>query len=299
METDGLNGYRFYNAGKKIDEQWLFSISPSSPGFNPGISGTDTHSLGKYPFIAPERSWFFVPSELASGTEIVRVNYPEDAKRKYGKRGIVMLDPRWDPAKEDPDKALESYPLAPTEDLVIERAETLWNLYLEAICSAHLDDVQNAMAQGNRPRAASGFTIHALKLKGYRDPAAEYLQGMREGRNNLAPQGGSSPEILGLVRSMQQQNQLMMSVMMALASGQKIDPELLKAFQSQEMPAPKPPNPSGEVPVNAGMVEVEGVPKTSLEERISRKTVEYETAATRHGGKNQRATAAERELAKT
>jgi len=296
MEHNYANGYRFYNGGEKIDEQWPFSISPTSAGFNPE-DGQGAHSIGKFNFIAPKRSWLFVPSEIQSGNEILRVNFPEDTRRKYGRRGIVMLDPRHDPATEDPDKPLETYPLAPTEDLVIERAGILWDLFLDGICSAHFEDVQNAMSQGNRPRAASGFTIHALKLKGYRDPAAEYLQGMREGRNGSSPSQGTSPELLGMVRAMQEQNQLMMSVVLAIATGQKVDPELLKAVANRGNggPKPEPPKPPV-VPENAGVMEVDGTPKTSLEERISRREVGYETAQARVGGRQERAKAAVKEL---
>lgn len=299
METNqaGQSGYKFYNAGKKIDEQWPFSISPTSAGFNPE-DGQGAHSIGKFNFVAPKEGWVFVPTELQSGIETIRVNFPDDLKRKYGPRGVVMLDPRWDPAKEDPDKDLQTYPLAPTEALVIERAHTLWDLYLERICSAHFEDVQGAMAHGNRPRAASGFTVHALKLKGYRDPAADFLQGLREGRNGAAPQAGSSPEMLGVLKGIQEQNQLTLRLVLALASGQKIDPELIKAITMPgDSPAPpKAHHMPAEPPVNAGAFEVEGQSKTSLEERIGRKTVEYETAATRVGGKSERAKAAAKEL---
>ena len=300
METNlqGLNGYRFYNAGSKIDEQWPFSISPSSAGFNPE-DGNGAHSIGKWNFVAPKAAWCFVPMELTSGNEVIRVNFAEDAKRKYGRRGLVMLDPRWDPTKEDSDKALETYPLAPTEQLCIERAERLWDLFLEEICSSHFDDVQNAMAQGNRPRAAHGFTIHALRMKGYRDPAADFLKGMREGQTGVVPQNGNSSEMVGVLRGIQEQNKLMTQLVLALATGQKIDPELLKAVVSPESataPISKAPTHSAEPPVNAGSMEIEGQPQSSLEARINRRTVEYETAGVRVGGKQDRAKAAAKEL---
>lgn len=299
METNeqGLAGYRFYNAGAKIDEQWPFSISPTSAGFNPE-DGNGAHSIGKYNLIAPKKSWFFVPVEIRSGNETLRVNFIDDLKRKYGARGVVMLDPRWDPAKEEEDKPLEQYPIAPTEEAVMDRAEQLWDGFLEKICSAHFDDVQNAMAQGNRPRAASGFTIHALKMKGYRDPAADFLKGMREGQMGHAPHQASSPELVGILKGMQEQSRLTTQLILALATGQKIDPELVKALVNPgDNPAPQKTAPiQSEPPINAGVMEVEGQPTSSLEQRINRRTVEYETAGVKHGSKQERAKAAVKEL---
>lgn len=272
METNeaGQLVARFYNAGSKIDEFWSFSISPTAAGFNTD-DNQGAHSIGKWNLIAPERGWFLVPLEIVSGNETMRVNFPEDLKRKFGARGIVMLDPRHNPAKEDPEKPLEQFAMAPTEELVIERAEALWDQYLERICSAHFEDVQNAMAGGNRPRAASGFTVRALKLKGYRDPAADFLQGMREGKNAIG-QAATSPEMVGIVRAMQEQNKLLTTLVMAVASGQKVDPELLKsALAPSEGPAPQPSHAPMEPPINAGTIDVDGIPHSGLEARINRR----------------------------
>lgn len=296
METnaEGFTGYRFYNAGVRIDEQWPFSISPTSPGFNPG-DGQVGHSVGKFNFIAPKQGWVFVPLEIKTGQEVVRVNFVDDAKRKYGRRGVVMLDPRWDPAKESEDKPLETYPVAPTEALVIERAEKLWDVYLDGICSAHFEDVQNAMANGMRPRGAAGFTLNALRLKGYKDPAQEFLRGMREGRQgNGVP--SSSPEMVGVLKGIQEQNSLLTRLILSIATGQKIDPELLKAAMSPDAPAPKPHGPAMQPPINTGTLEVDGQPSSSLEARINRRTVEtvYDPPTARP--KQERAKAAAKEL---
>lgn len=298
METNeqGIPGYYFYNAGKRIDEQWCFSISQTSAGYNPE-DGEGRHSLGKFNFLAPEREWFFIPGEIQSGNETLRVNFPDDARRKFGNRGVVMLDPKYKLAGEDPDKDLSSYPIAPTRELVEERAAKLWDGWLETICSQHFEDVQNAMAQGNRPRAAAGFTVHALKLKGYKDPAAEYLLGLREGQSGKAPQAASSPELLGLVKGMQQQNQLMMTILMALASGEKIDPELIKnAMTPGDTAVPPKVHKPVAPPENAGVVEVEGSPASSLEARIGRRESGYETAGKKFDDRKARTQAAAKEL---
>jgi len=205
---------RFFNAGDKIDEMFPFSLP----------DGADIHVIGRWAFLAPKESWINVPSELTVGANAIRVDFAQDIKRRFGKRGVVLLDPRHDPATEDPDKPLEQYAVAPTEELVIERAEKLWSNYIEDMCRAHFEDVQNAMSSGGAPRRARGFTVHALKLKGYRDPAEDYFLGMKDGK---APQG-TSPELVAMFQQMQQQNQAMMAIVLAVATGQKVDPELLK-----------------------------------------------------------------------
>lgn len=276
--------HRFFNAGHKIDELYSFSLP----------EGADAHVIGKWPFVAPRESWFEVPRELNVGVATIAVQFHKDIQRKYGKRGVVLLDPTHDPKTEDPDKPLEFFAVAPTEELVIQRAEKLWDEYLEGICKAHFEDVQNAMAAGGAPRAARGFTVHALKLKGYRDSAQDFFLGMKEGHNGKAA-AGMSAEVLGMMQAMQQQSQAMMAVVMALATGQKIDPELLKAVVAPPTNG-KPAAPPIEPPDNAGDFHVEGQGLTSLEQRISRKTVEYETLKDKPADKKGRAAAAAKEL---
>lgn len=282
--------YRFFNAGHKIDENFPFSL--------PGDVGADIHVLGRWNLLAPKEGWFEVPRELTVGNSIIAVQFYKDIQRRFGKRGIVLLDANYNPDTEDPDKPLEFYAVAPTEELVIARAEKLWLDYLEAVCKAHFEDVQNAMSAGGAPRGARGFTAHALKLRGYADPAERYFLAQKEGQQGKVP-GGMPPEMVGIVAQMQQQNQLMMSIMLALVSGEKIDPELLKKGMQRADDVPpangKPVGPSMP-PENAGTLEVEGQGQTSLEQRISRKTVEYETLNTKPADKKNRAAAASKQL---
>lgn len=281
--------HRFYNAGSKIDEVFPFSLP----------EGADIHVIGRWNLLAPKEGWFEVPRELMVRDLTIAVQFAQDVKRRFGNRGVVLLDPAYDPSKEDEDKPLESYPVAPTEDLVIERAEKLWDNYLEKICQSHLEDVQNAMSSGGAPRGARGFTVHALKLKGYRDPAQDYFLGMKEGQQGKAP-AGMSAEFTGMMAQMAKQNSLTMSIVLALATGQKIDPELLKQAIAPDVGQPLPPS-NGKAatvapPDNAGSLEVEGQGKTSLEQRINRKSVEYETLNSKPADKKGRAAAAAKEL---
>lgn len=268
---------RFYNAGDKLEEMFPFSLP----------DGADVHVIGRWTFLAQKESWVTVPSELTVGSNMIHVDFGADVKRRFGKRGVVLLDPRHDPATEDPDKPLEQYAVAPSEELVIERAEKLWSNFIEEMCRAHFEDVQNAMSSGGAPRRARGFTVHALKLKGYRDPAEDYFLGMKDGK---APQG-TSPELVAMFQQMQSQNQTMMALVIAVATGQKIDPEMLKNLA----PTPGAPQvPKPHVPANGDALEVVGQSRIGVEERINRREDTYTPKPA--VGKKQREAAAAKAL---
>jgi hypothetical protein len=226
MQQSGFR-YEFYNAGLRHQELMRFSISSSSLGFN--ADGNDNHSVGFWPLDAPKENFFTVPAEMPSGNEILRVNFADDIKRKFGKMGMVLIDRQWDPGQEDPDKDLNEYPIAPNRDAAVKRGAAIWQLHLRKIVEGHLADCQNAMAAGGAPRAAAGFTKKAFTLLGIADPGEQYFAGLKEAGKTAA-----SGQVNEVLLQMQAQNQAMLGIVLAIASGQKIDPELLKAL------APKP-----------------------------------------------------------
>lgn len=215
--------YEFYNAGNRIDENMRFSISPSSAGYNP--ESNDVHSVGFWHLDAPKESFFTVPADIPSGNEVMRVNFADDIKRRFGKQGVVLIDAKWDAAKEDPEEELSKYPVAPNRDAAIVRGEAIWQLYLRRIVEGHLADCQNAMAAGGAPRAASGFTKKAFKLLNIADPGEQYFAGLKEAGKSA---GNSNRD--ELLASVQQQQTALMGVVLAIAAGQKFDPELLKSL---------------------------------------------------------------------
>ena len=144
MREQGGFHYEFYNAGVRHQELMRFSISASSAGFN--ADGNDNHSLGFWGMDAPKQGFFVVPAEMKSGNEVIRVNFADDVKRKFGKLGIVLIDPQWDPEQEDPDKEVSEYPIAPDHDSAVKRGDAIWQLHLRRIVEGHLADCQNAMA---------------------------------------------------------------------------------------------------------------------------------------------------------
>jgi hypothetical protein len=218
--------YEFYNAGDRIRESMRFSISESSVGFNseekPG------GCLGYWTLDAGKEDFFLVPAEIQSGMEVLRVNFADDIKRKLGKRGVVLVDPKWKPENEDPEKEVSEYPIAPDKNAAVARAEEIWKLHLRRVVESHLADCQNSMAAGGAPRAAAGFTKKAFKLLGVADPGEQYFHGLKEAGKAAGNNQGND-----VLLALQQQNQAMMAIILAVATGQKVDPELLKALAPQ------------------------------------------------------------------
>lgn len=207
---------RFYNAGHRIDETFAFSHP----------EGGDIHFIGRWPLQAPKEGWFDVPTELELQNTTISVQFVRDIKQKFGPRGVVMLDPRWDPAKEDPEAELWKYPFAPTGDLVIARADALWKLYLRKVVAAHLADSESARAAGGAPRSATGFTKNALKMLNIQDPGEEYFLSLQKGVGSNA---GVSDDVKAILASQGTMMQTMMALMLQLASGKPLDPEAIKA----------------------------------------------------------------------
>lgn len=209
---------RFYNAGDKLEEYMSYSLPDSMQQDN------GKHSLSRWALIAPKQGWFDVPTTLDVNGETVALYFVKDISLKFGKRGIVKLDPQYDATKEDSERSVTEYPVASTEDACIARGAEIWQLYLRSIVENHLRDCQAAMSAGGAPTASSGFTKHAMKLLGIDDPGEKYFNQLKQG----GP-AGVSADVAAILASQQQQTQAMMTALLAIASGQKLDPEALKA----------------------------------------------------------------------
>ena len=209
---------RFYNAGDKIDETFRFSDP----------EGGDIHFLGFWPFKIGREEWIDVPTEMDFRNGTISVQFVRDIKQKFGLRGVVMLDTRWDPAKEDPEAELIKYPFAPSEGLVVQRAKDLWTLYLRKVAEGHLSDCQAAMAAGGAPRAATGFTRRALKLLNIQDPGEQYFLNLQKGEQKLAGTGVST-EVREILAQQGAMLQALTTVLTQVASGKKISPKAMKA----------------------------------------------------------------------
>lgn len=205
-------GFRFYNAGKRISEMIKFSTTDSAAG-----QAEHGDGISSWPLDAPEKEWFFVPLEVKCGNETVRVNFKDDIKTKFGHRGVVLLDPYYDAANEDPEEDKTKYAVAATEEAAVARAEEIWNSYLLVVIERHLSDCDQALSAGGRPRKASGFTKYAFKTLGKVDPGDTYAHTENV---KLAGDGGA----------VQAQLATLTALLLALASGQKLEPEAIKAL---------------------------------------------------------------------
>jgi len=208
---------RFYNGGDRIAETFLFSLP----------DGPDGHVIGHWNFTALKESFFEVPETITAQNQEKHVTFWQDIHRRFGNRGIVLIDARHDPASEDPEK--DPPAVAPDDESAVERARVLWSAYTLSIVQQHLNDCEAARAAGGAPRAAMGFTKRCLKLNGVTDPAQQYLDALRKGQN---PGAGSDAVMLAMMQ-MQQQQQQMMALVLAIASGQKIDPALIAQLKPE------------------------------------------------------------------
>jgi len=260
----------FYNAGDKIDEVLLYSIP----------TGSDIHALARYNIVAPREEFFSVPTEMTiqNTGETIAVQFQRDIPRKWGDRGVIKIDPAYDPEQEDPEAPLSKYPFARTRQEAVSRGRELWSLYLRSVVESHLADCEAARAAGGAPRSARGFTKRALKLLGIQDPGEQYFNSLTNGG------AGQMHEANPQVAAMQAQMQMMMAMLMAVATGEKLDPAKLAELM-------KTPNAIG---VDAkGAVVTSGVATGEIKKPIAGPSgYERETA----GGKEDRRKKAEAHL---
>lgn len=153
-----------FNGGDRIKEPISYSI-PATFG--------DIHAIARWELDAPAQSFFEVPTEmkLPSG-ERIRVEFPNDIVRKFGVRGVVLIDEDEYGDQEIP----EDQPFAATPKQAEEKGKALWHSYLEEIVRAHIEACAEARAKGGAPRAAQGFTKRALKLLNQSDPGENVFQ---------------------------------------------------------------------------------------------------------------------------
>lgn len=213
---------RFYNAGNRIQEHMKFSLP----------EGGDIHFIGYWILDAPSQAWVEIPTEIEVRGIGVSVSFPKDIKERFGARGVVQLDPGWNEAEAEGSEP-EKYPKATTEEKAVEKAGIIWRRYLERVARIHLDDCDNIKTAGGRPHAAGGFTKFALQELGIEDPYDRYFNDLKKGVNS----SGTSSDVTAILTAQGRMVQTLITVLLAQASGQKIDPEILKAaLQPAQVP---------------------------------------------------------------
>src|SRR5579863_10720430 len=92
-----MSSKRFYNAGDRIDEVFLFSLP----------DGPDGHVIGHWNFHALKESFLEVPDTIMAQHQEIHVPFAKYIARRFGVRGLVLIDPRHKPGDEDPDIVLK------------------------------------------------------------------------------------------------------------------------------------------------------------------------------------------------
>ena len=211
--------FKFYNAGDKIDEVLSYSLP----------EGHDIHVIARWQMTAPAKDFFEVPHELELGRSTIHVEFARDITRKFGVRGVVLIDARHKTEKESDDKPKPAF--AASDEQAMARGKELWEKYTRTIVEQHLNDCEASRAAGGAPRAAIGFTKRCLKLHGITDPSEQYFNSLRA--------GGTGNQNDNQVAALQAQMNGLMAVVLASASGQKLDVTTLRAVMPENFGVPQ------------------------------------------------------------
>jgi hypothetical protein len=213
--------------------------------------------------------------------ETIAVQFQRDIPRKWGERGVIKIDPAYDPEQEDAEAPLQKYPFARTRQEAIARGRELWNLYLRSVVESHLADCEAARAAGGAPRSARGFTKRALKLLSIQDPGEQYFNSLQNGGAGQQPAAAPvSPQLA----VMEGKFNMLMGMFMAFMTGEKPDPAKLAELMQT-------PNAVGVT--EQGKVVTSGITTGEIKKPIKNESgYEREKA----GGKEERAKKAEAHL---
>lgn len=198
---------KMYNAGDRIKEPISFSI-PDTYG--------DVHAIARWELDAPAQSFFYAPTELRlAGGEKIKVEFPYDIVRKFGMRGVILIDEDEYKGQQLP----EDQPFASSDEEAVEKGKTLWREYLSEIVRTHLDACAEARAKGGAPRPAQGFTKRALKLLGQVDPGEHVFEQQVKVATSSNPDAVAMKEQVDarakMMEELRQQNQKLMAEMKA------------------------------------------------------------------------------------
>lgn len=181
-----MHKIRFYNAGDMIQDRFAFTLP----------DGPDIHASGFAEVKLNPKSFSEIETEYRVGPAVVRLQLDQDVLRRYGKRGVVLVD-----ANLDPKKIGEDEPLALSDSDAEERGARLWLLYLREIVMRHEEENALVRSQGGARRSPGGFTRRAYKLLGLKVPGDEVLQAAAAAAGGAQP---SNAKVEALEREMQE-----------------------------------------------------------------------------------------------
>lgn len=164
----------FYNGGDRISEVLPYSLP----------NGHDIHCIARWTMEAPEREFFQVPKVFKIEGANISVSFAQTILRtdRYGGKGVVLVNGNWE-APADPEQA-EKMPIALSREKAIEKAKRHWDGYVSSVAQQWIDECNQVRTNGGVPRAASGFVVRALKLRGIVDPASSVLMAATESKSN-------------------------------------------------------------------------------------------------------------------
>lgn len=165
--TQAEKADRLYNGGDRISEQLLYSL--------PDDVSHDKHCVARYAMEAPANEFFNLPKMFVIQGSRIYVPFTETVLRsdRYGERGVILVNPDYELPK-DPETA-DKIPIANTDKDAIKKAERHWYVYVSKVAQQWLDECNEVRSRGGVPRAASGFVLRALKLRGIEDPGTQVL----------------------------------------------------------------------------------------------------------------------------
>ena len=158
---------KFYNAGDKISETLAYSLP----------DGHDVHCIARHLVEAPPAGFFQVPLDIEVGQATIRVEFYKDLMRRFGDRGMIMVDPTQDEESiAERDENAVWAPVAATDKQAVAKGKLKWLEYLEGIVTRHVEQCESIRAAGGAPLAAKGMTKRAFVLLGKQDPSDIYVR---------------------------------------------------------------------------------------------------------------------------
>lgn len=165
--TQAEKADRLYNGGDRISESLAYSL--------PDDISHDKHCIARWAMEAPANEFFDLPKMFIIQGSRIYVPFTETVLRsdRYGERGVILINPDYDLPKDS--EAAEKVPIANSDKEGIKKAERHWATYVTKVAQQWISECDAVRSAGGVPRAASGFVLRALKLRGIEDPGTRVL----------------------------------------------------------------------------------------------------------------------------
>ena len=218
----------FFNPGDRISETIAYSIAGQG----------DMHAIAQWLLDASANSLFKVPTLLKLHDQTsVSVDFPTTTIQRFKDRGVIMIDPDWEPG--DDEDFNEAQPFATTEDEAKEKGARKWQQYLRKIVSTHINNCNKLRAAGSFPLEAQGFTKRAFKLLGMVDPATQSFDQYKLDSAKPGVEAIQSEEAKALAARMQATETMMEKILNLLSARNEIEADEAIEDQTSNVAKPK------------------------------------------------------------